>query len=153
MRKNKRQQLIETLIARRRLSTQGELVAALRKLGCRVTQATVSRDMREMGVRKGSDSKGRVRYFISPPRERRDPKEALAHVLRESGAGVRSAQNLLVIKSEPGTAPNVGRAVDEWENSDVVGTVAGDDTVLLVLGDSARADRMMSLLNNMIQEI
>ncbi|MEK7817737.1 MAG: ArgR family transcriptional regulator, partial [Actinomycetota bacterium] len=82
----------------------------------------------------------------------RDPEEALAYVLRESGAGVQAAQNLLVIKSEPGTAPNVGRAVDEWGHNDVVGTVAGDDTVLMVLGDSAKAGTMGGMLNKMIQE-
>lgn len=153
MRKSERQKLIETLISRRTLSTQGALVASLRKLGCSVTQATISRDMREMGVRKGSDGRGGVRFFIATPRERRDPAEALAHVLRESGAGVRAAQNLLVIKSEPGTAPNVGRAVDEWAHNEIVGTVAGDDTVLMVLGDSAKAGRMGGMLKKMIQEI
>lgn len=151
MRKRDRQQLIETLINRKRLSTQGELAAALKKLGFPVTQATVSRDMREMGVQKGSDRQGRVRYIMPPAGVRRDPEEVLARVLRESAAGSRSAQNLVVVKSEPGTAPNVGRAVDEWEHPHVVGTVAGDDTVLLVLNDNAQARKMVNRLEKLSQ--
>lgn len=153
MRKRERQQLIETLISRKRLSTQAGLVQALKKLGCTVTQATVSRDMREMGVQKGSDGDGRVRYFIPPPRERRDPKEVLARILSESAARARPARNLVVIRSEPGTAPSVGRALDEWENPEVIGTVAGDDTVLVVLADSAGSLKMSRLLEKMMQEI
>jgi transcriptional regulator of arginine metabolism len=151
MRKEERQRLIELLIGRKELSTQAELVAALAESGCTVTQATVSRDMREMGVRKGSDRGGRVRYMMPPPRVRRDPEELLARVLAESAATVRAARNLVVIRSEPGTASNVGRAIDELENDDLIGTVAGDDTVLLVLADEAAAGRMEDYLEEMIR--
>lgn len=150
MRKSERQQLIETLIKRKRLSTQGELVAALEALGCQVTQATVSRDMRELGVQKGVDSRGRGRYAIPLPRERRDPAEQLARVLRESGASVQAAQNLVVLRCDPGTAPNLGRALDEWEQPEIIGTVAGDDTVLIVLADSAQARRLVRQLSQMM---
>ncbi len=146
MRKRERQQLIETLIRQKRLSTQAELVAALGKHKCEVTQATVSRDMREMGVRKGSDHDGRVRYILPPPRERQDPEDVIARVLAESQATARAAQNLVVIRCEPGTAPNVGRAVDDLENGDIIGTVAGDDTVLLVLVNASRARSMAAYL-------
>jgi len=151
MRKEERQRLIELLIGRKELSTQAELVAALAESGCTVTQATVSRDMREMGVRKGSDRGGRVRYMMPPPRVRRDPEELLARVLAESAATVRAARNLVVIRSEPGTASNVGRAIDELENDDLIGTVAGDDTGLLVLADEAAAGRMEDYLEEMIR--
>lgn len=150
MRKRDRQQLIETLINKQRLATQRQLVAALGKLGCKATQATVSRDMREMGVQKGSDSEGRIRYVIFPPPAKRDPEEVLARVLRDSAATAYQAQNLVVLKSEPGTAPNVGRAVDELGHEDVVGTVAGDDTVLMVLADSARARKIAGYLKSLV---
>lgn len=150
MRKTERQQLIETLIRRKALSTQGDLVAALNKLGCKVTQATVSRDMRELGVQKGVDSRGRSRYVIPPPRERRDPAEQLARILGESGASVQAAQNLVVLRSEPGTAPSLGRALDEWEQPEIIGTVAGDDTVLIIMADSASARRLVRQLGQMI---
>lgn len=149
MRKHERQQLIETLIKKQSLSTQAELVAALAKHKCKVTQATVSRDMREMGVQKGSDRGGRARFMIPPPRQRQDPEDVLARVLRESEATAHAAQNLVVVRSEPGTAPNVGRALDELGNGDIIGTVAGDDTVLLVLANATGARRMGSYLNGM----
>ena len=150
MRKHERQQLIETLIRQQQLSTQSELAAALKKLGCPVTQATISRDMHELGVQKGTDREGRIRYIIPPQRVRRDPEEVLARVLRESGASVRGAQNLVVVRSEPGTAPTVGLAIDDLERDDIVGTVAGDDTVLLVLTDAAVARRVEKILGEMI---
>ena len=151
MRKRERQQLIETLIKQKTLSTQDGLVASLRKFGCDVTQATISRDMREMGVQKGTDGRGRVRYIMPPPRVRRNPEEILGRVLLESGAEVLRAQNLLVIKSEPGTAPTVGRAVDELRHDDIVGTVAGDDTVLLVVTSDSKAGKVRSYMKKLIQ--
>lgn len=150
MRKRDRQQLIETLIKNQRLYTQEELVAALGKLGCQVTQATVSRDMRELGMQKGIGPDGLVRYIISPAQSKRDPEEVLARVLRDSGATAQNAQNLVVVRSEPGTAPNVGRAVDELGYEDVVGSVAGDDTLLIVLPDSAGAKKMAGYLQSLV---
>jgi len=124
-------------------------VAALKKFGCNVTQATISRDLRQLGVQKGMDRQGNTRFIIPPPRQRRDPHEVLAQVLRESGASWQAAQNLIVIRSEPGTAPNVGRAVDELEHPDIVGTVAGDDTVLLVLGSATKAKKVAAYLGQL----
>lgn len=151
MKKKDRQQLIETLIRQKSLSTQEALAAALKKFGCEVTQATISRDMREMGVQKGTDREGRIRYIMPPPREMRDPEEVLARVLLESGAEVLQARNLLVLKSEPGTAPTVGRAVDELGSEDIVGTVAGDDTVLLVTSNDGKAGRIAAYLKKLTQ--
>ncbi len=151
MRKRNRHQLIETLIRERRLTTQSELAAALEELGAAVTQATVSRDMREMGVQKGTGADGRVRYVIPPNRGRRNPEDALARVLSESDVMVRGAQNLVVVRSEPGTAPAVGRAIDELERDDIIGTVAGDDTVLLILADADVARRIAGYLTDLIE--
>lgn len=152
MRKSERQQLIGTLIREQRLVNQGEVVGALRKLGVAVTQATISRDLREMGVQKGSDRQGSVRYVLPPAAAWRDPEEVLARTLAESGATVRAAQNLVVVRLEPGTAPGAGRAIDELEHADIVGTVAGDDTVLLVLADPSRARRMVKYLEGLARE-
>jgi len=148
MRKRERLQLIETLIREQQLSTQSQLAAALKRRGCLVTQATISRDMRELGVQKGADRDGRARFFVPTRRERRDPAEVLARLLAESGAGIEAAQNLIVVRSEPGTAPTVGRAIDELEHDEIIGTVAGDDTVLLVLADTASAKRVAGFLNS-----
>jgi len=151
MRKRDRQQLIESLIVRKRLSTQADLQAALKLAGCEVTQATVSRDMREMGVQKGTDSDGMLRYVVPPPQVRRDPEKALTRVLGSFGATVQAAQNLVVVRSEPGTAPTVGLAIDGLERDDIIGTIAGDDTVLLVLGDAAAARNIVKFLSELMR--
>src|SRR6476646_7890499 len=101
--KRERLRLIGSLVARKRIGTQLELRDALAEAGCRVTQATISRDLRELGLEKGKDSLGRPRY-IAPHRARRtDPKEALAGVLRQFGRKATAAQNLVVVASELGT--------------------------------------------------
>lgn len=151
MRKRERQQLIGTLIGRQRLATQGELAAALRKNGCAVTQATVSRDIREMGVQKATGNDGKARFILTTPRERRDPEEVLTRVLRDSDASIRQAQNIVVVQSEPGTAPTVGRAIDELDREEVVGTVAGDDTVMMAITDNASAKRVVKYLSDLVQ--
>ncbi len=152
MRKRERQQLIATLVKQERFSTQQRLAEALGKLGFRVTQATVSRDLRELGAQKVSSGRG-ARLEIRQTRERRRPRAALARVLRESGAHWQAAQNLIVVRSQPGTAPAVGRALDEQDHPDIVGTVAGDDTVLAVLADASRAKKMVDFLTEIVAHV
>jgi transcriptional regulator of arginine metabolism len=130
--KRERLRLIGSLVTRKRIGTQLELRDALAAAGCRVTQATISRDIRELGLEKAKDSLGRPRY-VAPHRQRRvDPKEGLAGVLRQFAGEAVAAQNLVVITSELGTAPAIARALDRIEHELVVGTVAGDDTVLVI---------------------
>jgi len=137
--KRERLRLIGSLVARKRIGTQLELRDALAEAGCRVTQATISRDLRELGLEKGKDSLGRPRY-VAPHRARRtDPHEALAAVLGQFGRGATAAQNLVVVSSELGTAPAIARAIDRLEHRLVIGTVAGDDTVLVITKTAADA--------------
>src|SRR4051794_1387186 len=95
--KKDRQKLVLGLIGRRRLGTQQELLEALEAGGCRVTQATVSRDIRELGLEKEVDPLGRQRY-VAPGRARRaDPHETLAGLLAQFGRSATAAQNLVVL--------------------------------------------------------
>jgi transcriptional regulator of arginine metabolism len=148
--KPERQRLITSLVTRKRLGTQLELLAALAAAGCRVTQATVSRDIRELGLEKSRDTLGRPRY--SPPQRSRraDPGEALAAVLSQFGRRATAAGNLVVLVSELGTAPAIARSIDRIEHPLVVGTLAGDDTSLVVTatpGDArALADELTRLI-------
>ena len=137
--KRERQRLIGSLVTRKRIGTQLELRDALAEAGCRVTQATISRDIRELGLEKGKDSLGRPRY-VAPQRMRRvEPSEALAGVLRQFGRSAVAAANLVVLTSELGTAPAIGRTLDRNEHRLVVGTVAGDDTLLVITKSVADA--------------
>jgi transcriptional regulator of arginine metabolism len=134
-----RQRLVSSLVERMRLGTQQDLLGALESAGCFVTQATVSRDIRELGLVKSRDPLGRMRYVL-PSRERRvDPRETLETLLVQFGRHAVAAQNLVVLHSEIGSAPAIARALDRCEHPLVVGTLAGDDTCLVVAKDARRA--------------
>jgi transcriptional regulator of arginine metabolism len=130
--KEERQRLITSIVTRRRIGTQHELLDALARAGCRVTQATVSRDIRELGLDKTHDVLGRPRYVAPQAVRSADPRDALAGVLSQFGRRVEAAQNIVVVQSELGTAPAIARALDRLEHPKIVGTLAGDDTCLVV---------------------
>ena len=136
--KPERQRLIGSVVSRKRIGTQFELLAALEEAGCHVTQATVSRDLQELGLEKTHDPLGRPRYVL-PDSRRADPREALNRVLAEFGQRATVAQNLVVLHSELGSAPAIARALDRLEHSLIVGTLAGDDTCLVVAATAADA--------------
>lgn len=137
--KRERQQLIASLVSRRRIGTQHDLLAALAAEGCRATQATVSRDIRELGLEKTSDQLGRPRYVLPQDGRRPEPREALAAVLSAFGLRALAAQNIVVVQSELGSAPAIARALDRIEHPLIVGTLAGDDTCLVIVADPAGA--------------
>ncbi len=136
--KGERQTLIASIVTRKRVGTQQELVDALAAAGCRVTQATASRDIRELGLEKVHDHLG-VRY-VTPGRERRvDARETLNALLVQFGRRAVAARNVVVVQSEIGSAPAIARALDRAAHPDVVGTLAGDDTCLVITSDERRA--------------
>jgi transcriptional regulator of arginine metabolism len=139
--KGERQRLLAGIVARKRVGTQLELAEALAAAGCRVTQATISRDIHELGLEKTHDALGRPRYELPTDsgRRRADPREALVAVLTQFGRRTTVAQNLVVVHSELGSAPAVARAIDRTEHPRVVGTLAGDDTCLVITRDERDA--------------
>jgi transcriptional regulator of arginine metabolism len=142
-----RHKLIASLVERRRLGTQQELIDALESAGSSVTQATVSRDIRELGLEKIRDPLGALRYVV-PHRERRpDPRDALDSLLGQYGRRATPAQNVVVLQSEIGSAPAIARAIDRLEHPLVLGTLAGDDTCLIVARDAADAATFAGELN------
>ena len=144
--KQERQRLIASLVMRKRLGTQFELIAALGDAGCTVTQATISRDIRELGLAKLPDALGRPRYVLPEGRTRVEPREALESILRQFGRRATAAQNVVVLQSELGSAPAIARALDRLEHPLVVGTLAGDDTVLVIARTAADAGALAAEL-------
>jgi transcriptional regulator of arginine metabolism len=134
-----RQRLVASLIERMQLGTQQELLEALESAGCRVTQATVSRDIGELGLEKTRDPLGRHRYVLPHRGRRSDPRDTLRSLLEQFGRGAVAAQNVVVIQSEIGSAPAIARALDRSEHPLVIGTLAGDDTCLVIAADGERA--------------
>lgn len=147
--KSERQRLIASVVTRKRIGTQFELLAALADAGCRVTQATVSRDLRELGLEKAHDPLGRPRYVL-PETRRPDPRDGLRRVLAEFGRAVTPAQNIVVVHSEFGSAPAIGRALDRLEHGLIVGTLAGDDTCLVIARNADDASALARELGTLL---
>jgi transcriptional regulator of arginine metabolism len=130
--KQDRQRLIESVVSRKRVGTQFELLDALAAAGCAVTQATISRDIRELGLEKKHDLLGRQRYVLPQVARGSDPEDVLSSILGQFGRKATPAGNMVVVHSELGSAPAIARALDEVNHERIVGTLAGDDTVLVV---------------------
>jgi transcriptional regulator of arginine metabolism len=148
--KAERQRLVASLVQRLRLGTQQELLNALESAGCRVTQATVSRDIRELELEKMRDPLGRLRYVLPDRGRRIDPRETLKALLAQFGRGAIAAQNIVVVQMEIGSAAAIARALDRLEHPCVIGTVAGDDTCLVIAADQARARALAHELADLI---
>ena len=135
--KGTRQDLILRLISEQALGTQGDVVAALSDIGVEVDQATVSRDLAELGVLKVGN-----RYLALPY----EPGAAGIEVLPSFVLDVTPAQNLLVIHTRDGTAGAVANVLDRVRGLKLIGTVAGQDTVFVVTSDNAAAEEVASLV-------
>jgi transcriptional regulator of arginine metabolism len=148
--KPERQRLIASIVTRRRVGTQFELLAALASAGCEVTQATVSRDIRELGLEKRHDPLGRPRYALPEGGRRADPRDTLRAILGQFGRRATAAQNVVVLQSELGSAPAIARALDRIEHPAIVGTLAGDDTCLVIARDAEDAESLARELAGMV---
>jgi transcriptional regulator of arginine metabolism len=146
MQRTERQRLIASIVTRRRVGTQFELLAALEGAGCRVTQATVSRDIRALGLEKTHDALGRPRYALREGGRAADPRAALVAILGQFARRATAARNIVVLHSELGSAPAIARALDRLEHPNVVGTLAGDDTCLVIARNEADAKRLAAEL-------
>lgn len=149
MSKIERQRLIQTVVQQREVATQRELVHALSALGCDVTQATVSRDIRELDLQKVRTHLGRARYVLSLRERPKDPEQAARHVLRDFARSTAVAKNLVVVRCEIGTASTVARQIDNLNHTDVLGTLAGDDTFIVILSDERTAHELRGYLDRL----
>jgi transcriptional regulator of arginine metabolism len=145
--KQLRQRAIRDLVEQRPIRTQQELAAALRDRGFRATQATISRDVAELGLGKGS-REGRAAYVL-PPRLRDaevSGEDRLRRLLVDVPAEFRIADLILVIKTLPGSAHAVAAALDRTRWPEIIGSIAGDDTVFVATGDRASLRRLRERL-------
>lgn len=145
MNKSFRQGQILKLIRKKDICTQDELAKELGLLGIPATQVTLSRDIRDLGLVKTSDG---YRQLSTTVNSRSD----LTYVAEEYLQDIRIAQNLVVLRTSPGNANTLAIALDREELDEVVGTVAGDDTVLVITPDNEAANsfrqRMLSLISS-----
>jgi transcriptional regulator of arginine metabolism len=149
MGKTERQRLIQTVVQQREIATQRELVSALSALGCEVTQATVSRDIRELDLQKVRTHLGRAKYVMSARERPKDPEQAARHVLRDFARSTAVSQQLVVVRCEIGTAGTVARQIDNLNHTDIIGTIAGDDTFVVILESTDKAREMQRYVDRL----
>ena len=149
MNKSRKEKILE-LIEQKNYETQTQLVEDLCKMGYEATQATVSRDIRSLGLTKVNGTNGRKKYAaIKKPGK---SGGSYATVLKEGFLSCDTAENILVIKTVSGMAMAVAAAVDDMEFEDVVGSIAGDDTIMLAVRSSEKASKLCVMLKNMVKE-
>ena len=147
--KSNRHDAILKLIEHEIIDTQDALTARLREQGFEVTQATVSRDIRQLGLVTTRSVEGQSRYSIPNPAGKNFAGR-LANILKESINHVDSAENIVVIKTLSGVANAAAAAIDSMEQTGIVGTLAGDDTILVVMRNRGSAENFRSQLESLL---
>ena len=148
--KSQRQAKILEIISRQNVETQEQLLAELQKEGFRGTQATVSRDIKELRIVKELTNMGAYRYACSSNELAGSFSSRLNTIFRECIVSYDYAQNIVVIHTLPGLASAAGSAVDAMSFSSVLGTLAGDDTVMIVMRDTNAAAAFCAEVKNLI---
>ena len=145
--KNKRHKCILSIINSNIVQTQEELVEGLKQAGFDCTQGTISRDIRELRLVKVLDESGVYKY--AQPKEGGSYLERLKEVFAQSVLSVVPAGNLIIVKTIPAGAVGAASAIDVLDFPDVLGCIAGDDTIFGAVTDSEQAKEMAKTLNEM----
>ena len=148
--KSQRQAKIMEIISNRNVETQEQLLAQLQSAGFRCTQATISRDIKELRIVKELTSLGTYRYTVANNEVSSSFSARLNTIFRECVTGFDYAQNIIIIRTLPGLASAAGSAIDAMNMSMVVGSLAGDDTVMIVMRDNNSAAAFCGEIKNLI---
>ena len=144
--KSKRQQAILSIVARERLGSQDEIRARLAGLGLEATQSTISRDVEELGLARIHDPDG-LRYVVPGQADVTRPASGLRRALDEFALSfTHGAGELLLIRTSPGAANALAEAMDRASLAPVAGTIAGDDTILVIPTEGSTADAVREVL-------
>lgn len=137
---------IKEIIDHSEVETQEELAEALRKEGIEVTQATVSRDIKELRLIKVPTGDGRYRYAFPMDQAMVFSQSRMERMFRDSVVGIDYSQNIVVIKTFPGTANAVASTIDCARWPEIIGTVAGDDNILIIVKPMDAVERVIDRL-------
>ena len=149
--KNERQSKILEIIESEPIDTQEQLQQRLQAQGIACTQATISRDIKQLHLVKEPMGQGRYRYAVSVQRSRLNVADKLRTIFRESIVSVDSAQNIVVIKTMSGLANAAGAALDSMNIPTMVGCLAGDDTAILIMRDTESARTLCEEIHEMLK--
>lgn len=141
MKYNRHAKMLE-IIENQPVETQEDLAAFLREAGHEVTQATVSRDIKDLRLIKIAGSNGKNRY-VSFPQQDGSVSNKLLNVFMESFTGADYANNIVVVKTLPGMAQACAFAIDSMKWSEIIGTIAGDDTVMIICRAEVIAEKLV----------
>ncbi|OOM80005.1 arginine repressor [Clostridium sp. BL-8] len=140
--KSKRHTKILEIIGSREIETQEELAEALKKEGFDVTQATVSRDIKNLKLIKMQSSNGKSKYVVSAG-EQKNIIDRLSNILANTVLTVENVDKMVVIKTITGSAPITAEAIDNLESADIAGTVAGDNTIFILVRSIESAEDLV----------
>ena len=148
--KSKRQEEILSIISAREVETQEQLLECLRERGITTTQATVSRDIKQLHLVKELTAGGIYKYVVSHQRTAMNLAGRLLTIFREGVISYDMAQNIVVIKTISGLGNGVAEAIDGMDIPDLVGSLAGDNTILLIMRDNDAAVNVCEQLREML---
>ena len=150
--KARRQAEILAIIQEHDVETQDQLLAKLRERGVKSTQATISRDIKELHLVKELTGSGTYRYAVSQKNTSLNVAGRLNTIFRESVTSFDSAQNIVVLKSMPGLASAACSAIDGMHLPNVVGSLAGDDTSILIMRTTRDAEELCAEITKMLEQ-
>ena len=151
LKKTRHNKILE-IIARQEIETQEELAGQLRQSGFDVTQATVSRDIRELKLTKMPAGKGKQKYIVLRQEETSRMEDKYIRVLKDGFVSMDMAQNILVVKTVSGMAMAVAAAIDAIQFQEVVGSIAGDDTIMMAVRTVEDTQLLIEKIRNLLRD-
>lgn len=148
--KTSRQNVILQIIAENDIETQAQLIKALADRGVSSTQATLSRDIKDLQLVKELGENGKYRYVVSVKSKNTDHEVRLKKIFRESVTSICVAQNLIVLKTLPGLASAACSTLDTMHIENLAGTLAGDDTAFIAMKDNQSAEKFCKMIEDMM---
>ncbi|SFP23754.1 transcriptional regulator AhrC/ArgR [Salibacterium halotolerans] len=149
MNKGQRHIKIREFISEYDIETQDELVDRLKNGGYNVTQATISRDIKELHLVKVPTADGRYKYSL-PADQRFNPLQKLKRAMIDSFIGIDQTENLIVMKTLPGNANAVAALIDNLDWEEIMGTICGDDTILIICREKDQTSDMIDRFLDML---
>ena len=154
--KNSRMEALKMLISSKELGSQEEVLQALEKEGFKLTQATLSRDLKQLKVAKAASMNGKYVYVLPNDtmyKRITKPRTALEMLQTSGFLSIRFSGNMGVIKTRPGYASSIAYNIDNSDSPNIIGTIAGDDTIFIVIKEGSTVDTVIEDLSVIIPNI
>lgn len=148
MKTNRHHKIIE-IIQRKPVETQEDLAEALKSEGFKVTQATVSRDIKELRLVKIASGNNRYRYAVADEKLVTGNHFKKRRLFKDSVVNIDASENIIVVKTSPGAAQAVGLIIDNEGLDEIIGSVAGDDTILVIIKPKSAVSKIMEYFQSM----